>query len=474
MIILSIPNAVIEKLESLNIQYQTIELPEDMNIRATAKFLEKSSKNLIRIVGLSASSRLVVAALPFSSLLDFKLISEEMQSEFEVMSIENTQKIFKGCKDKSFPPVPDLFECRLVIDTSLLDLTEVIVQSGDPSLLIKMDKINANLLFQECESITFSPAKERFYAGRGSEQSDAHFDKSDLKSGVDLSFTQIRLKQRIDETFDLPAMPEIAQDIMKLRVDPSADATKLSKIVSRDPSLATQVISWASSPYYGYQGKVDSVETAIARVLGFELVMNLALGISIGKSLKVPMDGPLGVREFWKQSIYTANLAEKLCRAMPITQRPERGLIYLSGLLHNFGHLLLGHIFPPQFKLVNQTIEANPHIAVEDIEFYILGVTHEEIGAWLMKNWHMPDELIVAVERHHQQEFWSKHSVYSNIVLVANRLLKRLNIGDAIETEIPTTTLELLSLEESMLDSAIEDIRAEAETLDIMAKQLVA
>jgi HD-like signal output (HDOD) protein len=159
---------------------------------------------------------------------------------------------------------------------------------------------------------------------------------------------------------------------------------------------------------------------------------------------------------------------------MPVKQRPERGLIYLSGLLHNFGHLLLGHIFPPQFKLINQTILSNPHISVEDIEFYILGVSHEEIGAWLMQNWHMPDELIVAVHRHHQEEFWSKHAVYSNLVLVANRMLKKLDIGDSVMTTIPETTLELLALDIDDVDGALEDIKTESESLDMMAKQLVA
>ena len=86
----------------------------------------------------------------------------------------------------------------------------------------------------------------------------------------------------------------------------------------------------------------------------------------------------------------------------------------------------------------------------------------------------MPDELTVAVHRHHQEEFWSKHSVYSNIVLITNRLLKRSNIGDAVETEIPQATLELLSLDEDMLSAALNDIQSESETLDMMAKQLVA
>ena len=465
MVKLSVSGSIIKQLESSGIQYQLIELPEPMGLRETAKYLGEESAYLIRAVALSDASRKVVAVLPYSSLLDFKMFCEAMQCEFTVLNSRAAHRIFKGCEENSLSAIPDLFDCRMVVDKSLLDMSKVLIQSGDPGILIKMDKINANLLFQECESSSFSSSKEHLYAGRTAESNNKE---------IDVSFTQIRLKQRIDETFDLPAMPEIAQDIMKLRVDPSADATKLAQIVSRDPSLAMQVISWASSPYYGYQGKVDSVETAIARVLGFELVMNLALGISIGKSLKVPMDGPLGVREFWKQAIYSANLAEKLCRAMPVKQRPERGLIYLSGLLHNFGHLLLGHIFPPQFKLVNATVEANPHIAVEDIEFYILGVTHEEIGAWLMKNWHMPDELTVAMHRHHQEEFWSKHSVYSNMVLIANRLLKRINIGDSIDTEIPQTTLELLSLDEEMLSAALRDIQSESETLDVMAKQLVA
>ncbi len=291
---------------------------------------------------------------------------------------------------------------------------------------------------------------------------------------LDNSFTPIRLKQLVDETFDLPAMPEISKDIMKLRVDPSADAGKLAAIVSRDPSLAAQVVSWASSPYYGYQGTIDSVETAIARVLGFELVMNLALGISIGKSLKVPTEGPLGLRAFWRQAIYCANLSEKLCMSVPKEQRPKRGLIYLSGLLHNFGYLLLGHVFPPQFKLINRTVEINSHIPVELIEYYFMGVSHEQVGAWLMKNWNMPDELLVSVLHHHKEEFLEEHAIYSNIVFVANRLLKRLGIGDVTESSLPPSTLALLSLSKDDVEKALQEIELDSESLDIMANQLVA
>ena len=159
---------------------------------------------------------------------------------------------------------------------------------------------------------------------------------------------------------------------------------------------------------------------------------------------------------------------------MPPKHRPERGLAYLSGLLHNFGHILLGHLFPPQFYLINRYIEANPGIRVEDVEHFVMGVTHQEIGAWLMKNWHMPDELIVAVRWHHQEEFWSKHSVYSNLVLLAGRLLKRIELGDAVNHELPESVLELLNLDEEKVNESFNQLLEERETLDLMSKQLVA
>jgi len=454
---------VSEVFESRDVRYKPIELPGKYGLHELAGFLAKDRANLVRPVALASEKETFIALLPYEDLLDMRAISDALGCDLKVIPEEKAGALFRVRREASYAPFPELVDAVLVIDPSLLQREAVLVQSGNPELVLLLENDATNRLWDDARIIPFACPPERLYAGRDS-----------LPDDVELSFTPMRIKQRVDDTFDLPSMPDIAQDIMKLRVDPGADATKLAEIVMRDPSLAAQVISWASSPYYGYQGKVDSVETAIARVLGFELVMNLALGISIGKSLRVPEEGPLGVRQFWRQAIYCANLCEKLWRLIPIKQRPERGLIYLSGLLHNFGHLLLGHVFPPQFKLVNRTIEANPHIPIEDIEYYILGVTHEEIGGWLMQNWHMPEELIVAVLRHHQEEFWSKHAVYSNIVLVANRLLRRLHIGDVLSEDIPESTLQLLGLEADKVELALEEIAEDAGALDAMAKQLVA
>lgn len=76
-------------------------------------------------------------------------------------------------------------------------------------------------------------------------------------------------------------LPETARRIIRLRTDPNSVMADLVDIVESDPSLAAQVISWASSSFYAAPGRVNSVYDAISRVLGFDMVMNLAMGLSL-------------------------------------------------------------------------------------------------------------------------------------------------------------------------------------------------
>jgi len=207
-------------------------------------------------------------------------------------------------------------------------------------------------------------------------------------------------------------------------------------------------------------------------VLGFDLVMNLALGIAVGRAMSVPLDGPLGLRSYWRHSIYCATMVEALVTQMPPVRRPIRGLAYLAGLLHNFGHLLLGQVFPPQFFLLNKFILLNPHIHLTQIEQYVLGVGHEQIGAWLMQAWHMPEEVITAVRWHHQEEYALPHAVYSNLVFVAVRMLWSLGIGDAGTAEIPPAVLESLALKNAQIEAAMLAITQKQEELDLMAREV--
>jgi HD-like signal output (HDOD) protein len=198
--------------------------------------------------------------------------------------------------------------------------------------------------------------------------------------------------------------------------------------------------------------------------LGFDLVINLALGLALGKTLSLPKDHPQHTTPYWQQSIYTAAVIEGLTRAMPRAQRPEAGLTYLAGLLHNFGYLLLAHVFPPHFSLICRHLEVNPHLCHSYVEQHLLGISREQIGSWLMRFWDMPDELATALRFQHDPSYDGDYAEYPNLVCLAVRLLRSRGIGSGPDEDIPDALLERVGLTRDKANDVVSKV-LEAEVL---------
>ena len=293
--------------------------------------------------------------------------------------------------------------------------------------------------------------------------------------------TARELRRRLERVYELPPMPEMARRIIALRADPDATIADLAAIVELDPSLAAQVIRHATSPFYGYRGKIRSIHDAITRVLGFDLVLNMALGVAAIRAFRNPEDGPLGLKAFWRHAVYSACLAQNLSREMPEDREVEPGLAYLGGLLHNFGFLLLGHLFPPEFKMLNRLVAANPDKPVTALEQCVLGMGqaqdvlemgHAAVGAWLMQSWGMPGEIVTSLREHHNPEYEGPFAAYSHLVLVVDHLLKGMGIGDAPDAALPETSLAATGLEEAQCRRALDALMEKGSDLDAMARSL--
>ena len=280
------------------------------------------------------------------------------------------------------------------------------------------------------------------------------------------------IKPRIEKIDKLPPMPEMTQKIIRLSSDPNASVAALVKVVELDPSLAVQIMRYASSPFFGYQGKIDSVNTAIARVLGFSMVVNLALGMTAAKPFKIPRNVPLGLENFWRHAVFSAALVQAISSALNEELRPPAGLAYLSGLLHNFGHLLLGHLFKKEFLILNKFVASEPETPVVEIEKKILGTDHGQIGAWLMQAWKLPEEVVIATREHHNEDYNGPHAVYPQLVMLADHLLKGQGIGDAPDSNIPAAILDALELGEYQVTMLTNRVLEDCDALDRMAQQL--
>ncbi len=416
--------------------------------------------DLIRAVMLGDEQGMVMAIMPAERMLDFSALCQWLGRELEPVSDFNQKDIFVDCIEGAIPPLAGVYSVDAVIDQSVFEQEQVVFEPGNHQVLVQMDAHEFKRMH------TTTPVGD--FTAKVESLTQAKVD--DLHSIVN-KFTPRRMHDRVEEIFELPALPKIADELLVLRADPDATSIKLANIIGKDPSLSAQLICWARSSFYGYPGKIESVEDAIIKVLGYDLVMSLSLGIVVGRALNVPNDGPLGLNAHWRHSLYCAVYVQELAKRVDPTL--PKGMAYLAGLLHNIGHLILGDVFPPQFFLLNRYATVNPNVSICAIEQHVLGVRHEQIGGWLMQAWQMPKEIIAAVKWHHQGEFVDEHGIYPNLVLIANRMLHDLNIGDEVSTQVPKAVMENIGLSFDTLQEVHQAILDQQEALDDVCKQFV-
>ena len=256
-----------------------------------------------------------------------------------------------------------------------------------------------------------------------------------------------RIQKTLTETLEIPPLSDTTRRIIALSANPDADAGELVEIVEVDPGLSAQVVGWAASPYYSAPGTIKSIHDAIVRVLGFDLVMNLALGLSLGSVLKVPAECSGGVTPYWRQSVYCALTMEKLNQCLPAAKRGVPGMAYLTGLLSNFGCLILAHVFDSHFATVYRYQAVNRHVSHMHIEHFLLGVTRDQMCGQLMAAWNLPTSVSNALRFQQSPDYQGEGAVYANLCFVARRLLAGEGIDNLVPQPIPAAAYERLELD---------------------------
>lgn len=468
---MKLPDIVRNYLDHRGLPYQLIACSPGEPLTQIAKSLAIPLRWIARIVLLKDASGLVMAILPCNHVLDFSMLCRLSQRDLEPVYGAETARFFKnyGCAAGSYPPLPEAFGITALIDNSLglNDDSKIYFDGGSGNLLVQMRSADFRALLAQARWERFAVSIDHL---------DTLISQRVVTPDHLITFTNrytpTRLREHIETITELPVMPQTAQRILALRANPDVKDQDILRIVEQDPSLAAQVVYWARSPLHGYPGPVDSLETAITRVLGLENTLNLLIGSSVSRTFQIPADGPVGLQAFWRHSVYCAALVGELVKLLPESVAVKPGLAYLSGLLHDFGYLALGHLFPARFFLFNRFLAVNQHLPLGMVERYVLGAEHWQIGAWLMQAWAMPQEVIAAVRWHHHEDCTQPHAEYSNLVLIANRLLNYVGLGQEHTHRLPALALFTLGLSREQAREALARVQASMVGLDALSEVL--
>lgn len=227
------------------------------------------------------------------------------------------------------------------------------------------------------------------------------------------------LSRTVGSLDELPALPRSCAALTKSLSDPDVSLNDVAGIVEQDVAIATKVLQLVNSAFFGLAHEISSVRTAVS-YLGVDVLKGLVLSIGVFRACgQVNVTGGFSLEQLQAHAFLTAQVAGSL----PVAKHLRETTV-LAALLHDVGKLILAARMPAHLARVLGAARERQQ-PLFDVERELMGVTHAEIGAYLLGLWALPWAVVEAVAHHHeptrvpQQGFDSLAAVHIANILAA-------------------------------------------------------
>lgn len=241
-----------------------------------------------------------------------------------------------------------------------------------------------------------------------------------------------QLAHFVSDIESLPALPEIYNKMMAELASPHGSLLTVGSIIESDTGLTVTVLKIVNSTFYGLSQRVESVAQGVA-LLGVHLIKNITLTAKVFSQFKGSALSLRRLSQLNDQAVKMGALANQFGRYAKVA-RSTVDHSQMSGMLANIGELIKA------IKNDDQTESSH--------------LSHELIGAYLLRLWLLPDAIVEAVALQRESPPRFVESITPLIILHAIRHLQdnftnvndeeqRQACQDYLETFVPEAIVDL-------------------------------
>jgi putative nucleotidyltransferase with HDIG domain len=239
----------------------------------------------------------------------------------------------------------------------------------------------------------------------------------------------------VEQVNALPYFPENIVKIQNMLSDPKSDMMEIAGRISTDPVITADILKIVNSAQYITTKKSNSISDAV-KILGISGIRNLLYSYG---SQKILGDDTDEKKNLWKHCYKTAYFAFNLVKNF-YHDKSSIEDIYLSGMLHDMGKLVLTAVHPDLVDKMKAFCETKniPSITIEDVRS---GMNHAEVGALVAEKWNFPENLVAAIRFHHSPDNAPvKYRLIVDSVYLANMLCE-IERGGAVFEQLDGSVL---------------------------------
>ncbi|MFQ5503881.1 MAG: HDOD domain-containing protein [Planctomycetota bacterium] len=258
-----------------------------------------------------------------------------------------------------------------------------------------------------------------------------------------------RAQRLIGEMDSLPSRPQTYDAVTQALACPDIEIAAVAAIIEADIAMSAKLLQLVNSAFFGLPQAITDVCHA-ATYLGLNMLRDLVLSVEV---FRCPAEAGPELEGFLEQLQFRSTWTGSIARRMFDDTRLGNQA-FTAGMLHDIGMLVMATQLPDQYgRIVASCRETKRPFQV--VEEEVLGVTHAEVGAYLLGVWGLPYPILEAAAYHHRpsdlcQECISElTAVHVASALVESRkqatgpvspspevdlsYLERLGVGDRLE-----------------------------------------
>ncbi|MFA5983255.1 MAG: HDOD domain-containing protein [Methylococcaceae bacterium] len=227
--------------------------------------------------------------------------------------------------------------------------------------------------------------------------------------------------------------------------DDEIETKQLAAILHHYPVISARLVGLANSPWARSTTPITTIEAACFR-LGSRQVKAVSIAIAVGSSINITRCPSFDSVRFWSTSMLVSEGAALLALKLPNNTSYPANLwqtLKTGGILHNLGLLWLADMLPVETEQAFKSIAADPSLTLNQAFLDSIGIDFCTVGAWVGKQWHIPDELLAIIANHRYIGDAENRPVNEVLVGAAARVVSSLFREKPISTDVELTKLGL-------------------------------
>ncbi len=227
----------------------------------------------------------------------------------------------------------------------------------------------------------------------------------------------------------LPSLKSVLSELDVLTQKNNVRLDEVTGLVEADQAMSLRVLRMANSVYYAPIVPIMDVQDAIL-YMGLSTFRGAVISARCIEKTCHIQQSTLDWKEFWIHAAGVGRISMDLASHLREAS-PGGESIYLMGLLHDIGKVVLAQLMPAEFDRI-YFHAAREKVSPAKLEMETLGIDHGHLGAWYMQQQGLSISLCEPVRFHHSSIVEDKpHLRPALLIKLADLLALWFNLGQS-------------------------------------------